>query len=159
MKRAYEQFKKLPNVTGTYFGFKQVGGRMTTEKCLVITVSKKVPPQTLTPAQMIPKEFDGTRTDVVEVGIVKVRELIDYAPPIRLGRSVGGENVTAGSVGAVVSFQGRPAIISNNHVLAASNLNPIGTTIYYPGLYDQKNSGNYKVGELAGFVPITFIGV
>jgi len=64
--------------------------------------------------------------------------------PIKLGTSGGNINDStarvccAGTLGALVEKKGRRYILSNNHVLARSNLAKKGEAIIQPGLVDQK---------------------
>jgi hypothetical protein len=84
-----EKFKiavaKLPEILGKYLekypnvvGFdtiplpKKVGGQETAEKALVIYVEKKVPETMLAANEILPKEINGIKIDVVEVGKVTV---------------------------------------------------------------------------------------
>ncbi|MFN3477400.1 MAG: hypothetical protein ACK4Z6_07630, partial [Candidatus Methylomirabilales bacterium] len=86
--------------------------------------------------------------------------------PIPLGVSGGNINdqtsefCCGGTLGALVSFQGQLYILSNNHVLARTNLATLGEGISQPGLIDetpacQVNPGDV-VATLGGFLPIDF---
>lgn len=64
--------------------------------------------------------------------------------PIKLGTSGGNINDStahyccAGTLGALVEKNGKRYILSNNHVLARSNLAKKGEAIIQPGLFDQR---------------------
>ena len=74
--------------------------------------------------------------------------------PLRPGLSVAHPSVTAGTLGGFVRFQGRPALLSNNHVLAASNAATIGDPTLQPGPADGGAAAD-RVGTLAAFQRLT----
>lgn len=86
--------------------------------------------------------------------------------PIKLGVSGGNINdisvlyCCGGTLGALVQNNDIQYILSNNHVLAKTNMGVIGEDIIQPGLIDQ-NPVCYKdysdaVADLSKFVPISF---
>lgn len=86
--------------------------------------------------------------------------------PIPLGVSGGNVNdrtsqfCCGGTLGALVSFEGQLFILSNNHVLARSNLAALGEAISQPGLIDedptcQVNTNDF-VANLSAFQPFSF---
>jgi hypothetical protein len=56
--------------------------------------------------------------------------------PLRPGLSVAHPSVTAGTLGGFVRTAGGLAILSNNHVLAASDAATLGDAVLQPGPYD-----------------------
>lgn len=74
--------------------------------------------------------------------------------PIAPGLSVAHYQVTAGTIGAIVEHKGLLCMLSNNHVLAASNKGRIGDPILQPGPADGGN-WNDHVGWLQTYVPIS----
>jgi hypothetical protein len=80
------------------------------------------------------------------------------ARPTPLGFSIGHPRVTAGTLGArVVDGAGIAYVLSNNHVLAASNAGLIGDPEYQPGVFDGGSSAD-QIATLAAFRPINFSG-
>ncbi|NWG04593.1 MAG: hypothetical protein HXY44_17210 [Syntrophaceae bacterium] len=82
--------------------------------------------------------------------------------PIGLGTSGGNiydysrRYCCSGTLGALVKNGSAYYILSNNHVLARSNLGEVGEEINQPGLIDY-NCGVYQiVAHLSDFVPISF---
>lgn len=74
--------------------------------------------------------------------------------PLLGGVSVGHVRVTAGTLGGFVgAADGRPAIISNNHVLADENEASVGDAIVQPGIADGGTEAD-RVAALARFVPL-----
>lgn len=86
--------------------------------------------------------------------------------PIQLGTSGGHINdrkpafCCGGTLGALVTKGGVAYILSNNHVLARSNLAAVGDDILQPSLIDQSPSCAQDAGDvvadLSAWVPITF---
>ncbi|SEO67232.1 hypothetical protein [Trujillonella endophytica] len=74
--------------------------------------------------------------------------------PLRPGLSVAHPAVTAGTLGGVVRMGGRPAILSNNHVLAASDAASVGDPVLQPGPADG-GTGADRVATLSAFVRFT----
>ena len=148
-----------PNVVGVGVGRKLVRGRETEELSIAISVIKKLPERSLKREEIIPKEIEGIKTDVIETGVI-------YAPltpigrrtrmrPARGGCSIGHYNITAGTFGCLVRRYGEELILSNNHVLANENRGLTGDPILQPGPHDGGTSGD-KIAELSSFVRIAF---
>ena len=94
---------------------------------------------------------------------------VDQPFPIQLGTSGGNINDSSkgfcygGTLGALVEdMSGNQYILSNNHVLARTNLAKIGEGIIQPGLIDQSpacfKDNSDIVADLFAFVPILFKG-
>ncbi|MBA7523043.1 hypothetical protein ES705_15166 [subsurface metagenome] len=69
-KRELEIYK-YPNVVGLGASYRTKAGKPTDELCLVVYVEKKVPAAQLSKRDIIPKEIDGVKTDVVEMGRIE----------------------------------------------------------------------------------------
>ncbi|MGY1641692.1 hypothetical protein ACI782_11240 [Geodermatophilus sp. SYSU D00703] len=72
--------------------------------------------------------------------------------PLYPGLSVGHVAVTAGTLGGFVRVDGRLALLSNNHVLAASDSASLGDPVLQPGPADGGALATDRVGTLAAFV-------
>jgi len=145
---------RYKNVVGIGQGYKNDDGPLAT----VYMVNKKLPLSALDVKDVIPKEFAGQLTDVIQVGEIRAQE-VDRKSKLRPapgGSSIGHFRITAGTLGGIVvhPLHGR-LILSNNHVLADSNDAEIGDPIYQPGPYD---GGEYEdvVASLNDFEPIDF---
>ena len=95
----------------------------------------------------------------LEVRVIgRVRALSSPAPdqlqqrvrPLRPGLSVAHPSVTAGTLGGFVRIEGGLAILSNNHVLAASDAASLGDPVLQPGPHDGGGPGD-RVATLAAF--------
>lgn len=62
---------KYPNVVGLGASYRMKAGKPTDELCLVVYVAKKVDEDQLSKNEIIPKEIDGVKTDVVETGRIE----------------------------------------------------------------------------------------
>jgi hypothetical protein len=97
-----------------------------------------------------------SETEVRVIG--RVRALSSTAPadlqrrerPLRPGLSVAHPLVTAGTLGGFVRSASGPAILSNNHVLAASDAASLGDPVQQPGPADAGGPGD-RVATLSGF--------
>src|SRR5712691_754013 len=132
------------NVVGVAVGNKMIHGQDTNERCIVVFVERKQPEEELRRHDVVPKEIDGVLTDVVETGRFTAIPLVQSMDgnrthrmrPASGGVSIGHYRITAGTLGVLVRRQGRPAILSNNHVLANENTGQIGDPILQPGPVD-----------------------
>jgi len=153
-------FKKA-NVIGVGVGFKETEGKKTEELVLKVLVREKTPISALSAKDLIPKEMDGVRTDVLAVGAIhafqnhKARHR-----PAMPGISIGHYAITAGTFGAVVrdATTNERLILSNNHVLANSNNANKGDAIIQPGAADGGRSPQDRIADLERFVAIKFKG-
>ena len=75
IKKAEKKFRKTPNVVGVGFGKKYKNGKQTRGNAIHIFVQKKVSKQELSDSDVIPKEYRGIRTDVIEIGEVKAHSV------------------------------------------------------------------------------------
>lgn len=148
-----------PNVVGVGVGHKRGRGQASNELSVVTLVSHKIAKEGLDPGALVPREIDGVRTDVIEVG-----ELWAFQSPRQRWRpalggvSVGHYRVSAGTLGAVVRDRatGDRLILSNNHVLANSNNAQPGDAIIQPGGADGGRGDNDIFARLERFIPLKF---
>lgn len=174
--RAY--LLSLPNVVGVGEGFKIKDGVNTGERCIVVSVTKKLPMIQLNINELIPAMVLDVITDVVQTGefrsIIMCSEVsnIDRQGRVRPapgGVSVGHYLVTAGTIGLPMVFKNmyvrnlventmntRPMILSNNHVLANCGDSYIGDPIYQPGSYDGGTDADI-IAKLYEAVPLKFV--
>ncbi len=146
-----------PNVVGVAIGLKNSVG----EPAVVVLVERKVPGAALTAAESVPKEVNGVKTDVVEVGYLRAYDSPRdrYRPEIPSGVSIGHYKVTAGTLGTIVTDRttGEKLILSNNHVLANSNDSLVGDPILQPGTADGGQNPADVVARLERFVTLRYV--
>ncbi len=151
-------------------------GRPTGEAVIVIGVVRRdglrdgpprrgQPEETSIPTKLpvIDTKNKKARNQTIEVIIEEEGEILAEMYTARRrpcpgGYSIGHPRVTAGTLGGV-GRRGRKwgFILSNNHVLAATNTGARGDEIYQPGSADGGGPGD-RIGILEHWVPIDFSG-
>ncbi len=179
IEAASRQLLHRANVVGVGIGFKRRGGKLVLDasgqpiRCIVVSVTEKVPVSELAAADMVPAEIDDQPTDVVATGPISIISDLEANPkaaavnpqtrirPIIGGLSIGlNPGVTAGTLGIIVRRPGdaNAFILSNWHVMAGNNT-PIADrtvlTVTQPGNFDGGRVPDDVVALLADFVPIT----
>jgi hypothetical protein len=159
--KVLERYKKKllakQNVVGVAKGFKVVKGEQTDEECIVVMVEQKLPPEQLRKKDMVPREIEGIKTDVIETGVIRaLNSPTNRWRPAPGGVSIGHFQITAGTLGCLVRRADETYILSNNHVLANSNDAKLGDPILQPGPYDGGRLEEDQIGVLSQFVPIMY---
>jgi hypothetical protein len=160
VQRYHPIFLADANVHAVGVGHKSVGGESTGEVCVTIFVGRKFPRSAFVVGGLLPRllDLDGETiaTDVVVGGPFFPSANTARIRPPQPGTSIGALSVTAGTFGGVVidDVTGSQLILSNNHVLANSNQEPVGAQIVQPGPLDGGTSPADVVATLLRFVPI-----
>jgi hypothetical protein len=152
--RAYAALKKYPNVHSVGIGGRERKGRPTGDIVIKVFVSAKRNPGELAPSEVIPADFEGVPTDVVEAP-EPGHDLLQLIPgflfddsndddakyrPLKGGIQIAGANdIGQGTLGFLAKVQGdnRIMAVTNYHVLFDSQHLP------KPGL----RVGNPDAGE------------
>lgn len=148
-----------PNVVGVGVGFRETRGQILDELAVKVLVTQKLPRAGLTAQATVPEKVDGVKTDVMQVGVIRVLQArTDRWRPAPGGVSIGHYQITAGTFGCVVRDRntGERLILSNNHVIANSNDAQLGDPILQPGPYDGGRVNNDIIAHLVRFCPIEF---
>ncbi len=157
---------RMPGVMAVATGYKTAGGKRTDELSIIVYVAKKLPLKRIPYFHAIPgalkiRDLEVT-TDIVEVGYYIPYGYTSHERPALGGASIGHVDISAGTLGGLVCG---PAcdeqddsilILSNNHVLAATNKGVKGDHIVQPGPHDGGVCHDHCIGELERFVPIDF---
>jgi hypothetical protein len=124
-----------------------------------VGVRKKLAAADVARERLIPARIADQATDVVQYGEIKALELTQRRRPCPPGYSIGHALVTAGTLGAWVRRgQGSERyVLSNNHVLAASNEASPGDFIRQPGRADGGTDDD-RFARLTDYVRIRFDG-
>ncbi len=69
--RYTEDLMGRAHVQGTAVGLAKVGGKLTDTVAVVVLVDHKVPESELAPEDICPKQLEGVRVDVQEVGVLR----------------------------------------------------------------------------------------
>jgi len=113
------------NVVGWGIGIKD-----SDEDTVLVHVQEEVP------SSKIPDEFGGLRTEIIEVG--QPTAYLNPIPteryrPVLGGSSIGHPQIGYGTLGCLVEKDGDHYILSNNHVIAATNGAEVGDPVVQPG--------------------------
>jgi hypothetical protein len=137
---------RIPGVVGTAVGLR-AGGEAAVQVFVVDNTARD-----------IPGRLDDVPVDVKVSGmLVAFSDPTTRLRPAALGFSVGHPAITAGTIGARVTNGVQVFILSNNHVLAASNDASIGDPILQPGTFDGGTAAD-QIATLHAFAPIDFAG-
>lgn len=157
-----EDLMRRENVVGVAVGNKGDKTDPNGEPAVVVLVERKLPLAALSATDVIPKQVDGVRTDVYEVGYLRAYATPRdrFRPTIPSGVSIGHFKITAGTLGTIVTDRatGAKLILSNNHVLANSNAAAIGDAILQPGPTDGGQNPGDRVATLERFIRLRYIG-
>jgi hypothetical protein len=162
--RILEEFGWNPNINGAGFGRRIVRGEPTDTPACVVYVSTKIPEDRLAKEALLPRSLTvrGVRVevDVARAGPFYAQAYIGRERPAPSGISVGHPNVTAGTLGCLVTDRrtGNLSILSNNHVLANQNDAGVGDSALQPGTADGGSNPGDRIGSLARWVNINFSG-
>ena len=153
-----EEILQLKNVMGVGIGAKTTGGKETKEICIQVYVKKKLAKKSLQKKDIVSPTFDGVKTDVIEVGEIEAQAYTARLRPIQPGYSIGHHKITAGTFGCLVKDTccNGIYILSNNHVLANSNMASRNDPILQPGRYDNGSYPEDVIARLYKFIPIHF---
>jgi hypothetical protein len=132
-QKAERQLLSIPGVHSVGLGGKEKGGRLTGEVCIKIYVVKKRNLSDVPPAERIPTEIDGIKTDIVEYPVSKILQTPGGSPPaatdngdteryrpLRGGIAINREGQGTGTLGCFATVTGNPNQvlgITNHHVL------------------------------------------
>ena len=135
-------------------------GKEVDEIVLRVYVTKKEPIEKLSKDDIIPKEIDGVKTDVVEIGKIRRLGFQDRYRPSPCGVSTSrADEESAGTIGWImVDEDGNVYLLSLNHVWAKENQGAQGDPIIQPGLLDGGDPNEDVIAHLYAFVPIDFSG-
>lgn len=176
-ERYQNELMNKRNVVGVAMGYKNTDDH--NDPAVVVLVEEKKPVSSLNRTDVIPREIDGVRTDVIEVGRLVALGQFDgdthgdaqstphlaasprerHRPLIPAGVSAGHYLVTSGTLGAVVKDRatGQRLLLSNNHVFANSNEATYGDGILQPGKLDGGQHPSDKVATLERFLALAYV--
>jgi len=160
LKTTSKSLLVLPNVLSTGGGYKITAGEKTPELSIICSVKEKLPGSKLLKKDMVPGNFDGIPTDVIQTGTIRAfMSNTGRIRPAPGGVSIGHRDITAGTLGCLVKKNNELYILSNNHVLANSNNAQLGDPIFQPGPYDGGSYPDDHIANLEQFVRLNFIEV
>lgn len=167
--RFREAFMRDPNILGSAFGRRIVGGDLTDQPAAVVYVARKVSEEYLPPSRLLPRRayvgHDWIDVDVVETGPIYPLSFTAHERPAPSGISITrflDSPMDAGTLGALVTDLSAKeptlAILSCNHVLANENAGAAGDVIVQQGTLDGGTSPADDIAKLTRFVTINATG-
>ena len=160
-RQLWDRLSRDTNISGAGFGRRRVGKGKPEGPALVIYVKKKLSLQVIPPSLQLPRKIyvgnDPIGVDVVETGPFYIQEFTARERPAPSGISIGHTNITAGTLGCLVTdnTDGTQCILSNNHVMADANSASIGDPIIQPGDADGGGSPADDIATLKRFVTVS----
>lgn len=156
---ALARYAHRDNVTGIDIGYKYTDGEATDILAIRLHVKEKIPKSALEAADLFPEKIEGFPVDVIQGNykpgaqrepITEVTNRTTRFSRLQPGISVAHTGVTAGTLGMFVKDRrsGKPAILSNWHVLAGSASASPGDGIVQPGPHDGGRAPRDVVGAL-----------
>ena len=167
----YKYLMNLENVNGVALSYKYIKGINTFEPCISVLVENKVSSKFLTSNNIIPKNYMGIKTDVIAIGKPSMQDIdggviFFKMRPLEAGCVIGSTvRYASGTMCCIVKKSFKKGIfkktkyyiLSNNHVLANRNQNPIGTKVIQPSLVEKGDASSDVVAILDTFIPMKFI--
>jgi hypothetical protein len=145
------------NIVGVGIAERLAGGHPTGERAVSVYVVRKAPPDQVVGDALVPPEYEGMPTDVIESGEFVAFTERGRFRPAPSGVSVGHYSEDAGTLGFLARHEDDLVIVSNNHVLALVNQGQPGDAIVQPGQLDG-GTGADQLGTLKLFHPLDFDG-
>ncbi|MGD2103867.1 MAG: hypothetical protein PVJ55_01980 [Anaerolineae bacterium] len=151
------------NVVGVGLGYKIRKGESTGELSVVVSVTRKQPPSALSARDLVPRTLENIKTDVVATGPLRPLPIEStdlgprdrWRPVVPPGVSIAHYFVSAGTFGCLVTRGDELFILSNNHVLANTNVCDTWDPILQPGSADGGGPDD-RIARLADYVPLVF---
>ncbi len=154
-RQAEDILLAIPGVLSVDIGLKEKDGQVTEEITFRVNVDRKKSPNELAPADLIPKEILGVKTDVVEPEATELLEDTSEYRPIKGGIQIGNGSGAVGTLGcmALRTVDNVPVILSNHHVMFASGKG-VGDKIGQPDYCESCCCSCGEIGTIAaGVVP------
>jgi hypothetical protein len=146
------------NIVGVGIGERHMAGRTTGEPAVTVYVVVKAPPEQVETAALVPNQYDGVPTDVVESGEFVAAGQRGRFRPATPGVSAAHFRSGAGTLGFVARQDAAFCIVSNNHVFARENEGSHGDLILQPSRLDGGTPETDAIGELIAWTPLAFDG-
>jgi len=74
VKRRHEnELLRKPNVVAVGVGFRSRAGQFSSEICIVVSVTHKLPATQLKSGEAVPASLEGVPIDVVETGVIRAQ--------------------------------------------------------------------------------------
>jgi len=160
-----EQLLQFRHVIGVATGYRSRRGRTTSEICVQVFVDRKLPPESLAAADVVPRSLEvagqsSVGTDVMEITIEAQPPDPGRYRPVPAGCSIGPESsVSAGTLGGWGCDQTDDTIVllTNNHVISNLDALPALRRIVQPGRLDGGVLPDDVIGSLKRHVVVNTV--
>ncbi len=157
-ERHTESLMANPNVVGTAVGMTEDG-----KPAILLMLKAEIKLDAFEKQAPLPTEIEGMPVITLVTGEIKslkgggggFNPTLKYRPAPN-GVSLGHFNITAGTLGCLVTKGGNTYILTNNHVAADENNASINDNILQPGPYDGGQNPGDAIGTLSEYEPIVF---
>lgn len=154
-KEDYRYFFDYDNVVAIGLGYKIKNGFNTFKKCIKVFVKRKFQRYSLRYESLIPREYKGIKTDIVESGFLKMQSLNKKVRPTLGGYNIGTITLDSnGTLGCLVYDGDEYYLLSNNHVLTFYNSVDIATPILQPGKFVGGANPKNIIATLSKYIPL-----
>ena len=149
-KRHRWALHKYPGVVGVAVSLKITGNEVISIPCVTVYVRKK---GLRSDINAVPRTVDKVPTDVIEAGVPSFRAYSGRVRPIKPGYSISHPRSGTGTLGCFVRDRktGEELLLSNNHVIANSNLASKGDPVLQPGTANHGQNPSDQVAKLVRF--------
>lgn len=148
--------QRYTDVTGVDYGYIYKNGKRTRNFGVRFYVRSKLPLENLSSSRVLPNSLHGLPCDVLQANYSLCSSPQETCNPIQLGVSVGNLNRgSTGTLGLLVKdkLTGRPAILSNWHVLCGSKRAKPGEVLIQPGPFSG-SSPPRPIARLERWLPL-----
>lgn len=149
-----------PDLVGLGIAEKEAGGERIGALALIFYVRRKRARSGLAPALVVPPVIAAPNGKAIYTDVVEIGDVVPQATrnPIASGHSVAHVTSDSGTLGAIVTKNGKPMLLSNAHVLAAAGTAGFDEPILYPAPGDGGVDPADRIGTLAAFRPFKLGG-
>jgi hypothetical protein len=151
-----ERVMQFPGVVEVGVGLKETGGGLMEDMAFRVYVREKLPEANLEPGQVIPREIQGFRTDVIVVrgriliiGFNDENDVRNYNPKVGGSRIGNDKQMHQGTLGcfARLNSDSSTIFLSNHHVLFADGAG-VGSKVGQPQYEDACCCTCNSIGEV-----------
>ncbi|MFU6384630.1 hypothetical protein ACM78Z_27235 [Pseudomonas aeruginosa] len=149
--------QRFSGVIGVDYGYLYKKGERTRDVGVRFHVQSKRPLQEITAGQVLPTSLNGLPCDVLQASYSLCASPLASCDPIQPGVSVGNLNqFSTGTLGLLVTdkLTGRPAILSNWHVLCGSTQANPGDVLIQPGAQHMGTRPPRPIARLERWLPL-----
>ena len=161
-KNKYQYLMSLRNVVGVGLGYKYINSVRSSMPCIHVLVHKKLHSSCISKDNLVPKNYLGIVTDVLQSGTFYDSGLTNRIRPLQGGYGISTKDAPekfSGTMGCIVT-RGRISkdyfILTNNHVLIRNDIKKITPQVLQPAFGDGGVYPKDFIATLSRYVPLKF---